>query len=193
MKLDSRILEGKRPLTCLDIEQAKEFEGKQCLFSDSYVNYKNTKEYAKYPQYTGILHIGEDKQILRSKEDYIFRNLTDGYLYSLCLPLDWIKEHEKKYRPFTLAEWIDRHKIGDIIRYRCKSQKIELRHMYVGYAYGIGTDIKNTTSGTLTLGVASYTLDYLLEDYEIEVNGEWLPFGVIDEDKEYGNECEYSC
>ena len=53
--------------------------------------------------------------------------------------------------------------------------------MYVGYGYGIGTDIRNTTSGTLTLGVASYTLDYLLEDYEIEVNGEWLPFGVIDE------------
>lgn len=94
------------------------------------------------------------------------------------------EEPKKKYRPFTLAEWIGQHAIGDVIRYRCKSQKIELRHMYVGYAYGIGTDIKNTTSGTLTLGVASYTMDYLLEDYEIEVNGEWLPFGVIDEDKE---------
>ena len=36
----------------------------------------------------------------------------------------------------------------------------------------------------MTLGVASYTLDYLFEDYEIEVNGEWKPFGVLDNEKE---------
>lgn len=46
--------------------------------------------------------------------------------------------------------------------------------MYIGYAHVIDVDIKNTTSGTLTLGVASYTLDYLFEDCEIEVDGDKL-------------------
>ena len=96
MELDKRIKEGKRPLTCLDIEQAREFEGKQCLFSDSYVNYKNIREYAKYPQYTGILHIEEDTKRFLTKEDYVFRNGTDGYCYSLVLPCEWVKESEKK-------------------------------------------------------------------------------------------------
>lgn len=30
----------------------------------------------------------------------------------------------------------------------------------------------------ITLGDVSHTLDYLFEDYEIEVDGEWKPFGV---------------
>jgi hypothetical protein len=36
--------------------------------------------------------------------------------------------------------------------------------------------------GTIVLGVASFTLDCLFEDCEIEINGEWLPFGVIEDD-----------
>ena len=88
---------------------------------------------------------------------------------------------EKKYRPYSLAEWIEKHEIGDVIHYRCKSPKIELRHIYTGYAHGIEADIKNTTSGTITMGVASYSLDYLFEEYEIEINGVWQPFGVLEE------------
>lgn len=184
MELDKRIKEGKRPLTCLDVEQARKFEGKLCLFSSSFANYKNICEYARHQQYTGTLSVKDkDKFKYIADEESPYRNENDGYFYELVLPLEWVKpeEHEKKYRPYTLAEWIGQHTIGDVIRYRCKSQKTELRHLYVGYGYSIGADIKNTTSGTLTLGVASYTLDYLLEDYEIEVNGEWLPFGVLDE------------
>lgn len=59
-----------------------------------------------------------------------------------------------------------------------KSEGIEFRHMYMGYAFGKGKDI---TKGTVTLGVANYSFDYLFEDYEIEINGEWVPVGVIDE------------
>lgn len=51
-------------------------------------------------------------------------------------------------------------------------------HMYMGYAYGKDRDLTKINEGTLTLGVASYSLQYLFEDYEIEVNGEWKPFGV---------------
>ena len=96
MILDKRILKGKKPLTCLDAEEARGFKGKVCLFSDSYVNYKNIQEYMENPQYVGILELDNSEEV----EDYIFRNGRDGYKYCLALPLEWVKESEKKYRPY---------------------------------------------------------------------------------------------
>jgi hypothetical protein len=171
MKLDSRIIEGKTYLDCYDTEIAKKFIGKECYLSDGVTSFANIDNLNK----ATLMEVDD-----RDMRPYKLENNRWRYGTLFILPCEWVKpeEPEKKYRPYTLAEWIGQHTIGDVIRYRCKSQKIELRHLYVGYGYGIGTDIKNTTSGTLTLGVASYTLDYLLEDYEIEVNGEWLPFGI---------------
>lgn len=174
MILDSRIKEGKRPLTCIDVEQAREFEGKQCLFSDLYSNYKNIREYAKYPQYTGVLHIGEEKQILRSKEDYIFRNLTDGYCYRLVLPLEWIKE-EKKYRPYTVMEFIKEYPLGSHLHFRPKDKLIEMHRLIDGY-----NDCLNG-AGTLFMCGAMYSMSELYDRYEIFKDGEWQPFGVLDE------------
>ena len=165
----------KRIKDSCDILSFKKYDdkyvGKTGYFSDSMCRFQDLTTCVK-STLTGI-----DKNV--EAGDYIFENEYGNFRY--FLPESLVKPVEKKYRPYTLAEWIGQHTIGDVIRYRCKSQKIELRHLYAGYGYGIGADIKNTTSGTLTLGVASYSLDYLLEDYEIEVNGEWLPFGVIDE------------
>lgn len=35
MKLDPRIIEGKKPLTALDTDVAKQFIGKECYFADN--------------------------------------------------------------------------------------------------------------------------------------------------------------
>ena len=179
MKLDSKILPDKKPLTYFDAEQGYEFIGKECYFSDYACKYEDLDTIENTDDHT--LYIKDFLKCVDSDcQDRMFKSRRLGVNYRYCLPCEWVeekKEPEKKYRPFTLAEWVDQHEIGDIIHYRCKSQKIELRHMYMGYAHGIGTDIKNTTSGTLTLGVASYCLDYLFEDYEICIYGEWQPFG----------------
>lgn len=45
MILDKRISPNKRPLTCLDIDKAREFEDKACIFADSYADYKHIEEY----------------------------------------------------------------------------------------------------------------------------------------------------
>ena len=58
MKLDSRILEGKKPLTCFDVEQAKEFLGKECYFSNCKGHYKNLSAFEKYVSLTDYC-IGE--------------------------------------------------------------------------------------------------------------------------------------
>lgn len=186
MKLDSRILEGKKPLTCFDTEQAKQFLGKECYFSDHLCTFNELLDAYSY--------VTADMLVSKEKHLYVGELLTvsdsDGSCYEagingeaewfqFCLPCEWVKEKkEPKYRPFTLAEWIDQHEIGDVIHYRSKSGEIELRQMYVGTRHSQG--IKNIIV-KITLGEVSHTLDYLFEDYEIEVNGEWLPFGVIDE------------
>ena len=175
MELDSRIKEGKRPLTCLDVEQAREFEGKQCLFSDSYVNYKNIREYAKYPQYTGVLHIEEDTKRFRVKEDYVFRNGTDGYCYSLVLPLEWIEPKNLEFEPYMLDTWGQDFKPGDVVFFRGKEdtpkEKNYYKCMYLGY-------LENQNNRILViLGAGLYAFDELFNLYEIYRNGTWEPFG----------------
>ena len=170
MKLDSRILKGKKPLDCFDVEEAKQFIGKKGYFCDHRSGFTN------------ISNLVED--VLRDitpDDNYCEVYKTNCTSWEYFLPEEWVKEPEKKYRPYTLAEWIDQHEIGEVIHYRSKLGEMELRHMYVGTQHSQG--IKKTIL-KITLGDVSHTLDYLFEDYEIEVNGEWLPFGVIDEDKE---------
>ena len=174
MKLDSRIKEGKKPLDCFDVDIAKQFIGKKGYFShyiDNYADLKNTAP--------GTL--GSAGDTFNGSFGCI-EEPNDNYYYEFFMPEEWVKEPEKKYRLFSLAEWIEQHEIGEIIHYRSKSEGIVLHHMYVGYAHGIDKDIQEIGVGTLTLGVASYSLDYLFEDYEIEVNGEWQPFGVMEDD-----------
>lgn len=94
-----------------------------------------------------------------------------GY-FRFFIPEKLLKPIKKKYRPYSLAEWIEQHEIGEVIHYRCK-EGLELRLMYLGTRHRLENNYV-----MLSLGDASYSFDYLFEDYEIEVNGEWKPFGV---------------
>ena len=54
--------------------------------------------------------------------------------------------------------------------------------MYSGYIIDEGEDIQDVrTIGRIVLMFTGYFLEELFKDYEIEMNGEWQPFGVIDE------------
>ena len=170
--LDKRIKSINTIQTCLKYDT--DCVGHNGYFFDEFCDTTDLSK-CRYGELIDI--VPENTNDLWFKARFI-SGLTNRFRF--FIPEKLLKPVKKKYRPYTLAEWIGQHTIGDVIRYRCKSQKIELRHMYVGYGYGIGTDIRNTTSGTLTLGVASYTLDYLFEDYELFYNGRWLPFGVLD-------------
>lgn len=169
MKLDSRIIEGKKPLDCFDAENKelmKPFLNKEGYFSNNLENF--------------CLLDGCFKRLLSNVSKDVkdcFKtsiNGGDGGDWKFFLPVEWVKEPEKKYRAFTLAEWIDQHEIGEVIHYRSKSEGIEAHIMYMGTYH-------HKNKGTIVLGVASYTLDCLFEDCEIEVNGEWQPFGVMEE------------
>ena len=174
MELDKRIKEGKRPLTCFDTEQAKEFLGKECYFSNCKVHYKNLSTFEKFVSLTDYC-IGTLTAIM-DLGDRVFDVDQQCKEFRYCLPCEWVKPEEpkKEYRAFTLAEWVDQHEIGEVIHYRSKSEEIEAHVMYMGTYH-------HKNKGTIVLGVASYTLDCLFEDCEIEIDGKWQPFGVIDE------------
>ena len=169
MELDKRIIEGKKPLDCFDAENKeliKPFLNKEGYFSNNLENF--------------CLLDGCFKRFLSNvfKEVKSCFNDDEGRDWKFFLPVEWVKEpekeSEKKYRAFTLAEWIEHHEIGEVIHYRSKSEKIEAHVMYMGTYH-------HKNKGTIVLGVASYTLDCLFEDCEIEIDGKWQPFGVIDE------------
>lgn len=117
MILDSRIKEGKRPLTCIDIEQAREFVGKKCLFSDSYNNFVDIGKYSKNRQYIANLSIEENP----THDEYVFINNYDGYRYRLALPLEWVEQPTTpEFVPYTLDTWEQEFTTGDVVFFKGK-------------------------------------------------------------------------
>ena len=170
MELDKRIIKGKKPLDCFDAENKeliKPFLNKEGYFSNNLENF--------------CLLDSCFKRFLSNVFKELKSCFTDDKArdWKFFLPVEWVKEPEKepekKYRSFTLAEWIEQHEIGEVIHYRSKSEGIEAHIMYMGTYHH-----KNRC--TIVLGVASYTLDWLFEEFEIEIDGKWQPFGVIEDD-----------
>ena len=170
MNLDKRILPNKRPLTCLDVEQAREFEGKLCLFSPSFGNYKNISEYSEYPQYTGILTIKDDFKCVES-EERPYRNGNDGYFYEFALPLEWVEEEKPKktYRPYTLSEFLNHYSLGDEVIVRHKEDKNIKHKLFTEFM---------ENNDAVRLGSHYYTLQDLYDRYEFYTGEGWKPFGV---------------
>ena len=95
-----------------------------------------------------------------------------------------MKEPEKKYRPYSLAEWIAQHEIGEVIKFR-NSHNQEFHVMYSGYIFDTNDDIQDIrTKGQIMFVSSAYTFQELFEHYEICINGKWQPFGIEVEEKE---------
>ena len=173
MELDERIIKGKKPLDCFDAENKeliKPFLNQEGYFSNNLENF--------------CLLDGCFKRLLINvfKERKSCFNDDEGRDWKFFLPVEWVKEPEKKYRPYTLAEWVDQHEIGEVIHYRDKDYKQQFHVMYSGYIIDNGEDIQDVrTIGRIVLMFTGYFLEELFKDYEICINGEWQPFGVMEE------------
>lgn len=173
MELDKRIREGKRPLTCFDLKEAEQFIGKKGYFAHCIDYYEDLKSTV-----FGTLGRTEDTD----HSSFVCTEETfDNYYYHFFIPEDWVLPTEKKYRPYTLAEWVDQHEIGEVIRFRNTCNQ-EFNVMYLGYILDTNDDIQDTrTKGQIMFVSTPYTLQELFERYEICINGEWQPFGVMEE------------
>lgn len=177
MKLDSRIIEGKKPLTCFDTEEARKFEGEEGYFSD-------------YPRTfaDGEASIDEcaEKGILKlegNHENCPYVNKTTRLNYPYFLPAEWLKseEQEKKYRPYSIAEFLKLYQVGDIVEFRAKICDEFYRVMFIGYITNSNRSMDEKPGEIdVMLGNYLYSLSHLFEDYELFFEDEWQPFGVED-------------
>ena len=176
MKLDNRILEGKKPLNCFDTEQAKQFIGKKCYFSD------DARDFMDLDKADGdtLFYVAELQNIWTA-EEYCFADNSNDYRF--ILPLEWLKEEktepEKKYRPYSIKDFRkafvnekldvfiilrDKHNPDDIytLRYNGSVRKGQFEYIY--------------------LGAKIFSFESLFENYEVaDYDGKWHPFGVLDE------------
>ena len=171
MELDKRIKNNHRPLCVIDIKWAMGFIGKNGFFADAINCFENLSECQ-----SGLLISVKDKKLHPFECD-------NQWHYTFFLPEDWVQPKEEKYRAYTLAEWIDQHEIGEVIHCR-NEHKQEFHVMYTGYVIDNGEeDIQDTrTTGRIMLINIGYLLQELFERYEICINGEWQPFGVIEDE-----------
>ena len=148
MELDNRIIKGKKPLDCFDAENKeliKPFLNKEGYFSNNLENF--------------CLLDGCFKRLLSNvfKERKSCFTDDEGRDWKFFLPVEWVKEPEKKYRPYTLAEWVEKHEIGEVIHYRDKDYKQEFCVMYSGYIIDEGEDIQDVrTIGRIVFMFTAY-------------------------------------
>ena len=175
MKLDSRIIEGKRPLSCIDTDEAKQFIGKEGYFSGSLSIYKNLDYF--------------DKWTLTEIKDDASRCFKDGRLsewWDYFLPEEWVQEKEPEpvWKPYdlnTLRE--DKILLGNTITFRRKTEDNSARVITAIYN-GKSENSDDLNDSEILLGGEWFGFQRLLEDYEIfdNVYGDsnvckWRPFG----------------
>lgn len=80
------------------------------------------------------------------------------------------KPKEKKYRPYTLTEFVNEYSLGDEIILRRKDNRNSIKHrLFIEYA----EDEKE-----IYLGYVWHTLKDLFNNYEVYTSKGWKPFGV---------------
>ena len=174
MKLDSRIIEGKKPLDCFDAENKelmKSFLNKEGYVSNNLENF--------------CLLDGCFKRLLNNvfkKVKDCFKtsiNGGDGGDWKYFLPAEWVKEPEKKYRPYTIKDFEKaflNDEFDDFIIFRDKHNPDDIYNMrYNG-------NFRKGQFEYICLGAKNFSFESLFENYEVaDYDGDWQPFGVIDE------------
>ena len=166
MELDKRIKEGKKPLTAFDVMESK-FIGTDCYFSD------------KASDFGDLSNCQVGTLVSRDGMIGVFNaTKNNSYAYfDYCLPGEWVEEKkEPKYRAYTLKEFIGEMTsgLGPWIRMRHVGTNKECKFLYTGY--------QETEVGEyICLGCYQFDFVSLFQNYEICINGEWQPFGVLEE------------
>ena len=171
MELDSRIIEGKKPLDCFDVSVAKEFIGKECYFSDSLSDFLRLSCFTDCP--SEHRRIGTLRLVSEIEASPFYLSDLHSCLY--ILPCEWVKEEKKesKYRPFTGIEFAEKFdlKLGGIIRLKHIITQYRYKTIFTGYRWN-GDDFEVFLNGDWI------NMLTLLNTYEYDEDNEWKKFGV---------------
>lgn len=170
MKLDPKIIEGKRPLNCFDAEFAKQFIGKTGFFTDKLEQFCDLDELPKT----------ELRKVWQNETYCFFTSLT---MHKYFLPCEWVQEQkEPEWRPYTLQEFVDNvGGVGDAVTYRFHDKSGTSKCEWTSLIVEIET-YQNGESETfpikIYIGESEFLLKELFEHCEYRKNGQWQPFGV---------------
>ena len=173
MEFDKRILQDKKPLTCLDAEDAMQFTGTECYLSDFAHQFEdlddieNSDCISTYKK--GIL-----TRVDCSGREEAFESVGRT-VYKYCLPVEWVKKPEKKFRPYKDVEEFFNDvgcTLGDVIRFRKKDTTEEEYHTLL-------TGFKGNARVNIGLGDGGYySLSDLFSLFELYTADGWRPFGI---------------
>ena len=163
MKLDSRIIKGKKPLDCFDVDIARQFIGKKGYFGTHASQFMDLDLCPKCV-------VDELKEIDEYDNSPFIS--AGGCCYCYFLPAEWVKS-EKNYRPFTLNEFLVKFPMLTNITMREKGDNDCIVTCTVT-AYRT-----RVMSADICLGVEWISLKELFDKYEYKSTllGMWTPFG----------------
>jgi len=160
MELDKRIKTLSDILTCFDLEQAEQFIGQKGYFADIISSYQNLGNRA----YGTLTHVKDG--------DYPFKEGKNSH-WRFFIPESKLKPVEKKYRAYTIDEFLEKFHLGDSIVLRAKNHiNMQFNVVYNGYK------IIDNNKIEFYFGPVIFTLPELFQSYERFYNGRWFPFGV---------------
>lgn len=158
-----------------------EFMTKKGYFANSIFDFKDLERTCVYGEYT---EYREHDQCFLCEIDH-YDGTFDHTYYRYFIPEDSLlpeEEPEKKYRPLSYKEFWRLFDFGDGVCFRRKGQDTAEFSMYLGYEIDSdGNRDEIPGEGKVNLGGNRYTLAELFEYYEMHLDGEWQPFGVLDE------------
>ena len=162
-----------------------EFMTKKGYFANSIFDFKDLEHTCVYGEYT---EYREHDQCFLCEIDHYDGTFDHSY-YRYFIPEDVLlpeEKPEKKYRPYSLEEFLKIFKVGDQIGFRSKDNGEVKYAMLVGYTDDFFADNTDRSDGEndVMIGIYRFSLSYLFENYDLYFEDEWQPFGVIDEDKE---------
>ena len=171
MDLDKRIIEGKKPLDCFDAKDArKQFIGKKGFFGAHESQFMNLDTCPKC--------VFDELKEVDNYDDSPFIT-SCNHCYRFFLPEEWVKESEKKYRPYTIKDFEKAFLNGefeDFIIFRDKHNPDDI------YTMMYNGNFRKGQFEYICLGAKNFSFESLFENYEVaDYDGEWRPFGVIEE------------
>jgi len=173
MKLDKRIKDISTIQTILRYDV--NCIGCKGFFFDEFVNIQDLSGCCRY----GVLvNITTDCH----ENDLVFKaKLKNGNtnFFRFFISENDLKPVEKKYRPFSLEEFSNIFKAGDLIVFRMKNDDEVKCGMFTGYLTDVERiDDKTPGACEVMLGIFHYSLLDLFKDFERFYNGRWWPFGI---------------
>ena len=141
--------------------------GKKGYFANT-ISYFSDIKFCKY---------GTLGSVLDDRQESFYMSET-GETFSFFIPECFVKPKEKKYRPYTLQEFLQKIPIGKPIIFRQKgTTKYEKCLIINGYSC---EDWSGLPTPYICIGNIMYSLDALFIDYEYknDYTEDFKPFGV---------------